>query len=152
MARHIECQRFGNFQHRADLPDEFVQFALLLTVGAVAVAACEHGQYIRRIAVVAVDDALQGRFDAQRERLAGLLALIRQYAVADVAFLQIDHVHERHAAGVEAEHEEVARQRIFGMQFRQVGVADPPERFARQRALAGRHLPDMPAAERVAVG
>ena len=149
---HVKGQRLGDSQQLADFTDEFVQLALLLTIGAVAVVGGQDGQHVGRIAVVAVDDFLQGRFDAQGKRLACFFAPVGQHSVTDIAFAQVDHVDERHAPGVETEHEKIARQRIFGMQGRKVGTADPPERLARQGALAGRHLPDMPAVERIAAG
>ena len=51
-----------------------------------------------------------GGLDAQGEHLPGFLAFIGQHTVADVAFPQVDHVHERHSPGVKTEHEKVAGQ------------------------------------------
>ena len=142
MPGHIKCQRFGDFQQFADFTDKLIQFALLLAVGAVTVVPVQHGQHIQRVAIVSVDDLLQGRLDAQGEHLPGFLAFIGQHTVADIAFPQVDHVHERHSPGVKTEHEKVAGQRIFGVHGRQVGIVDSPEGLTRQGALAGGHLLD----------
>lgn len=48
----------------------------------------------------------------------------------DVAAAQIYHIYERHAAGEETEHEDVACEGVLGMQRREVGRAYPFDGFA----------------------
>ena len=80
------------------------------------------------------------------------MAHISQHAVADIARAQVTHVHERHAAGEEAEQEYITRKSIFGVIRREVEVDNPFEVRTRQRPFAGRGLPDGQLSEGVDVG
>ena len=75
-----------------------------------------------------------------------------KHAVADVVCPQVTHVHERHAAGEEAEQEYITRKGISGVIRREVEAEDPFERRTRQRPFAGHGLPDGQLAEGVGVG
>ena len=119
MSCDIECQRFRDIEQDSDFSDKFIQLALLLAVIVIAVVFCQYGEYIGRSIAITVDDVLQLRLDAHREHLPRFVACIGQYAVMDVAVAQVDHIYERHAAGEETEHEDVACEGVLGMQRRE---------------------------------
>ena len=125
-----QSQRFRDIEQDSDFSDKFIQLALLLAVISVAVVFCQYGEYIGRSIAITVDDVLQLRLDAHREHLPRFVACIGQYAVMDVAVAQVDHIYERHAAGEETEHEDVACEGVLGMQRREVGRAYPFDGFA----------------------
>ena len=123
-------QSRARIEQDSDFSDKFIQLALLLAVIVIAVVFCQYGEYIGRSIAITVDDVLQLRLDAHREHLPRFVACIGQYAVMDVAAAQIYHIYERHAAGEETEHEDVACEGVLGMQRREVGRAYPFDGFA----------------------
>lgn len=69
----------------------------------------DDGQEIGRAgSVILVDNLLHGLFPLYEQSLMGLLPTIGQHAILQILLFQIGHVHKRHPAGVEAEHEHVS--------------------------------------------
>lgn len=113
---------------------------------------CYYWQKVRRAGIlVPVDDVLHWLFPLDVEPLAGLLAAVGKHAVAEVGFLQVRHVDKRHAASVEAEHEEVART-LQHMVKRKVEALDSAYYLHRHGALDGLANACIYVSERLAVG
>ncbi len=84
----------------------------VLTIGRLGHRAPQYRKDIGSIARtvgISVHDGFHARFQADGEPLSRLAPLVTYNPVADIALAKIGHVDERHAAGIEAEHEQIAR-------------------------------------------
>ena len=136
MPRHIERQREVETQEPAQFPDALVQPPLDIPVPLIAVVAPQHRQQVRRIFVpVFAQQRPERRLDLYLEQLVRLAPPVHQHVPPDVFFFEITHVDERHAAGEQAEPEQVACQLPVLMLPFQVQPGNPVDFLFRDGAL-----------------
>ena len=113
VACHVGGELGGKSKHLAQflqMTVDEVNLVLLLPCLVLA-GMCDDGHQVRRIVtLVFIGQLLHTRLPTDVDALSRLLAAVREVTALQVAFLQVGDVGQRHAAGVEAEEEDVARE------------------------------------------
>ena len=98
-------------------------YLVLVLLCFVFAGVCDDGDKIGGVvSFVFVDKLLHAGMPADVDALPGLLTAVGEVVALEVAFLQVGDVGKRHAAGVEAEEEDVAREVVGGEGWQGVGL------------------------------
>lgn len=98
-------------------------YLVLVLLCFVFAGVCDDGDKIGGVvSFVFVDELLHTGVPADIDELPGLLTTVGEVVALEVAFLQVGDVGKRHAAGVEAEEEDVAREVVGGEGWQGVGL------------------------------